>query len=155
MNTKEELIGVIISELYRVADEYSQVEMLPIDVGGNADITPREVHTIQAVGQRESMGVTDVAVYFGVTTSAASQLVARLAGKGFIEKRQAPNSGKEIRLFLTDKGWQAFRAHERFHDEDTQKLIAHLSAYPQQQLAGLCVLLESLGAVLDERLNGA
>lgn len=155
METKEELIRSVVLELLRVANKYSQIEMLPIDVEGGLEITTREVHTIQAIGEREAMSVTDVATHFGVTTSAASQVVTKLAKKGFLEKRQAPRSNKEVHLFLTRAGWRAFRAHECFHGEDMRRLAAHLSVYPLQQIATLWVLLEVFETVMDERLEGS
>lgn len=155
METKEELIKSVVVGLLRITNKYSQIEMLPIDVEGGLEITTREVHTIQAIGEREAMSVTDVATYFGVTTSAASQVVAKLAKKGFLEKRQAlPGNKKEVHLLLTGLGWRAFRAHERFHGEDMRRLAAHLSVYPLQQIATLWVLLEVFETVMDERLEG-
>lgn len=153
MDTKEDLIKAAIHQLLRIANKYARIEKLPIHVDEDLDITTREVHTIQAVGERKQMSVTDVATHFGVTKSAASQLVARLERKGLLAKTQAHHNNKELHLSLTESGWKAFLAHERFHGKDLAVLIGRLRAYPLQQIATLSVLLEAIGAVMDERLG--
>jgi len=153
MGTKENQIRAAIRQLLRIANKYSRIEKLPIRVDENLEITTREVHTIQVIGEREQMSVTDVAAHFGVTKSAASQMVARLEKKGFLNKAQAPHSNKELHLSLTNLGWRAFHAHERVHGEDMADLIGRLEAYPLRQIAILSVLLEAISTVMDERLG--
>ncbi|QHI70857.1 MarR family transcriptional regulator [Tichowtungia aerotolerans] len=153
MDSKEELAKTAIRQLLRIANRYARIEKMPISIGDGMEITTREVHTIQAVGEREQMCVTDVAAHFGVTKSAASQLIAKLEKKGFVEKMPLPGNNKELQLSLTEMGWQAFRAHETFHGKDLKRLIDLLGAYPLQQIATLSVMLEAIGSIMDERLG--
>lgn len=153
METKEELIKSTIKQLLRIAKKYSAIEGLPVHVDGNIEITTAEAHTIQAVGEGEQMRVLDIAKHLGITKSAASQMVAKLIRKGFLEKRQSPNNSKEFPLSLTELGWQAFRAHERFHGKDWAELLNRLSAFSLSQIATISVLLEAIGGVMDERLS--
>lgn len=153
MEDKEDLIKATIKQLLQIANKYSRIERQPIHVDDDVEITTREAHTIQVVGEDKEINITDMATHFGVTKSAASQIVAKLTEKGFIEKMPAPHSNKELQLSLTRLGWQAFYAHERFHGKDMASLIRRLSAYPVQQIAVLSVLLEAIGTVMDDRLN--
>lgn len=153
MDTKEDLIKAAIRQLLRIANKYARVEKLPIHVDDGVEITTREVHTIQAIGERKQVSVTDVATHFGVTKSAASQIIGRLEKRSFVKKQQLPDNNKELDLTLTDLGWKAFQAHERFHGKDMASLINLLEAYPLQQIATLSVLLEAIGLVMDERLG--
>ncbi len=152
METKEDLIKNTIQELLRIAKMYSRIEELPIPVDENLEVTTREAHTIQAVGESEQMSVTHVASHFGITKSAASQMVAKLSKRGFLLKKQAVHSNKEFELFLTPLGWQAFRAHEQSHGRDMADLVDRLSAFSLSQIATLSVLLEALGSVMEQRL---
>lgn len=152
METKEELIKSTIQQLLRIAKKYSRIEGLPVPVDGDIEITTAEAHTIQAVGEGEQMRVLDIATHFGISKSAASQMVAKLIKKGFLEKRQSPYNSKEFPLSLTELGWQAFRAHERFHGKDLAELLNRLSAFSLSQIATISVLLEAIGSVMDERL---
>ena len=153
METKEELIKSTIRELLRIAKRYSRIENLPIPVDEGVEVTTAEAHTIQAIGQGKETRVLDVANCFGITKSAASQMVAKLIRKGFLDKRQSPHNNKEFFLSLTELGWKAFRAHERFHGKDMAELVNRLSGFSLSQIATISVLLEAIGSVMDERLS--
>lgn len=153
METKEELIKSTIRQLLRVARKYARIEELPIPVDEDLEITTAEAHTIQAIGEGEQMRVLDIAMNFGISKSAASQMVAKLTRKGFVEKRQSPYNSKEFPLSLTELGWRAFRAHERFHGKDLADLLNRLNAFSLSQIATISVLLEAIGNVMDERLS--
>jgi DNA-binding MarR family transcriptional regulator len=152
METKEDLIKATIQQLLRVARKYSRIEELPIRIGRDLEVTTREAHIMQAVGEHAEMSVTGLAGYFGITKSAASQMVGKLAKKGFLEKGLSPHSNKELQVSLTQLGWQAFRAHELFHGKDMADLVERLSAFSLSQIATISVLLEAIGSVMDERL---
>jgi DNA-binding MarR family transcriptional regulator len=152
METKEELIDSTIRQLLRVAKKYARIEALPIPVDEGKEVTTAEAHTIQAVGEGEGMRVLDIATQFGITKSAASQMVAKLIRKGFLDKKRSPSNNKEFLLSLTEPGWKAFRAHERLHGKDKADLVERLSAFSLSQVATLSVLLEALGSVMDQRL---
>lgn len=152
METKEELIAFTIQQLLRVAKKYSRIEALPIPVDEGVEVTTAEAHTIQAVGEGERMRGLDIATHFSISKSAASQMVAKLIRKGFLDKRQSPHNSKEFLLSLTELGWKAFHAHERFHGKDKAELVNRLSAFSLSQIATVSVLLEALGSVMDQRL---
>lgn len=153
METKQDLIKATIRNLLRIAKMYARIEAVPIVVEDELELSTREAHTIQAIGEQEQMSVTQVADHFGITKSGASQTVARLAKRGFIIKKQAVHSAKEFELTLTALGWKAFHAHEQWHGKDMAKLVDSLSAFPISQIATLSVLLETLGLVMEKRLT--
>ena len=152
METKDDLIMSTVRQFQRVASKYARIEELPIPVGDGVEVTTREAHTIEAVGSRKQMSVTDVANAFGITKSAASQMVSKLCDKGFLDKKQAPHSNKEFQLTLTPLGQQAFDAHARFHGQDREALMERLRGFSLSQIATISVLLEAIGDVMDKRL---
>jgi DNA-binding MarR family transcriptional regulator len=153
METKEDLIKTTIHDLLRIAKMYSRIEQMPVPIEEGMEVTTREAHTIQAIGKNEPMSVTQLASYFGITKSAASQMVSKLTKRSFLLKKQAAHSNKEFELSLTPLGWKAFRAHEQFHGKDLADLVERLSAFSLSQIATLSVLLEALGSVMDQRLS--
>jgi DNA-binding MarR family transcriptional regulator len=108
---------------------------------------------VEAVGEQEPLSITQLAFHFGITKSAASQMVSKLVKRGFVVKRQAVQSNKEFELSLTPLGWEVFAAHERFHGKDMAELVGRLSAFSLSQIATLSVLLEALAGVMDKRLD--
>ena len=153
VETKDDLIISTVRQFQQVATKYVRIEELPIQVEEGTEITTREAHTIEAVGSQKQMSVTDVANTFGITKSAASQMVSKLCDKGFLEKRQAPHSNKEFQLTLTQLGHKAFDAHRHFHGADKEALIEKLRGYSLSQIATISVLLEAIGEVMDKRLS--
>jgi len=153
MENKTDLIKITISELLRISTLYQRIEEMPIPVDSRTEVSTREAHTIQAIGENRKMSVTQVADHFGITKSGASQMVKKLTQKGFLLKQQAAHSNKEFELSLTPLGWQAFKAHERHHGEDYNKLIKGLEPFSISQIATLSVLLESLGTIMENRIS--
>jgi DNA-binding MarR family transcriptional regulator len=154
MENKEDLIRATIRELMRIARLFGRVEEMPVPVTGDLSVSTREAHTVEAVGEQEYLSVTQLAAHFGITKSAASQMVSKLVKRGFVAKKQAAHSNKEYELFLTPLGREVCDAHERFHGEDMNALVSRLSVFSLSQIATLSVLLEALGSAMDHRLDG-
>lgn len=152
MENKTDLIKTTMSELLRISTLYQRIEEMPIPVDSQTEISTREAHTIQVIGENRKMSVTQVADFFGITKSGASQMVKKLTQKGFLLKRQAAHSNKEFELSLTPLGWQAFEAHERHHGKDYKKLIKGLEPFSILQITTLSVLLKSLGTIMENRI---
>ncbi|SNR67135.1 transcriptional regulator, MarR family [Humidesulfovibrio mexicanus] len=153
MESKEEIILNTVRQLQRFAAKYARIEDMPIPVEEGLEVTTREAHAVEAVGLRGHMSVTELAKFFGVTKSAASQTVTRLVDKGFLRKEPSPRSGKEFQLSLTDLGEKVQKAHERFHGADREELLKRLEAFSLGQISTVSVLLEALDDVLDRRLR--
>ena len=153
METKQDLIKTISWKLLRVLNKHSHIEELPIRFDEDLEATPREIHTIQAIGEHEQINITGVAAHFGVTKGAASQMIAKLEDRGFLQKERVDHSNKELRLSLTKLGWRAFHAHERFHEKHMADLVDRLSAFSLSQIATITVLLDIIESVVDERLS--
>ena len=153
MESKEELIKSISSKLMRIINKQGRIEEIPVRLDEGIEVTPTESHTIQAIGENNSINITDLGAYFGVTKSAASQTVARLEKKGYVRKTASEYSGKELQLQLTPLGWRAFEAHERCHGRHMTDIASRLEAFSLSQVATALVLLDVIEDVMDERLK--
>lgn len=140
-------------QLQQVARKLARIETLPIIVNEKTEISTREAHTLQAIGETASICVRDLAARFGVSKSAASQMVSKLTREGFINKLPAPHSNKELRLSLTSLGWQAFHAHEQEHGKDLRHIIDGMRNFSSEELATLKKLLATFDEIAEERLN--
>lgn len=152
METKEELIKATIRDLLRIAKTYSRIEQLPIVVDEQLQVSTKEAHTIQAIGEYKQINITQVASHFGITKSAASQMVAKLTQKGFLLKKQSSHSNKEFELSLTSLGKKVLMTHERLHGNDMTNLIERLSSFSISEITTLSVLLDELDTAMAECL---
>jgi DNA-binding MarR family transcriptional regulator len=153
METKEDFIKVMSRKLFRILNKHSRLEALPARFDEGVEVTHRELHAIQAIGENKRINITDLGACFGVTKSAASQMVSKLVKKGLVEKESSAHSNKELQLSLTDLGWRAFHFHERFHGDHMANLVDRLGAFSLSQIATTSVLLDVLESVVDERLS--
>lgn len=148
-----ELKKKIVSNLMQVARKFSEVETFDIEVTENISISTREAHAIESIGDKLCGNVTELASYFGFTKSAASQLVSKLSKQGFVLKRPAIHSNKEVQLSLSSLGWQAFEAHAKMHGLDQQYILETMDNVEIGELIGLNELLHHLIQIMDTRLK--
>lgn len=148
----QELKKKIINNMMQVTRKLAEVETFPIEVTGDISVSTREAHAIESIGESQCVNVTEIANYFGFTKSAASQLVSKLTRHGFVVKKQASHSNKELQLSLTPLGWQAFEAHAKMHGLDLKQILGTMDSVEISVLVQLNDLLGSLNAIMDGRL---
>ena len=153
MENKADLIKNVIHVFRSAAVKYCRGEDLPIHVNPDITASTREVHMIQAIGNKEHIGVTELAQWFGTSKSAASQLVSKLAKKGFLKKRPSRKNNKEIRLVLTDLGWEAYKAHDQHHKKDMDYLVGKMEDFSLSQIIMFSVMLETLDDIMEQRIE--
>ena len=153
MESKETLIRAVTHQLWRILNKHSRVEEHPFRFEQEIVLTPKEIHTVQAIGEREPINLTEVATHFGVTKSAASQMVAKLTEKGFVQKEFAAHSNKEYGLSLTKLGWKAFDAHSRVHGKHWESLLKRLSRFSNAQIEITSGVLTAIEKTVDEHLE--
>jgi len=153
MKSKEDIVREMFRRLFRILNKHARLEDMPVRIDEDREVTHRELHAIQAIGENKRINITDLGIYFGVTKSAASQMTTKLARKGFVQKEMSAHSNKELRLTLTRLGWRAFELHEKFHGDHIIDLVERLNAFSLAQIETTSVLLDVLERVVDERLS--
>ncbi len=153
MDTDKQQIADVIHRFVQVAGMFAQIEQLPIPVDDAHEVTTHEAHVIEAIGNSEIMNVTRLSSHFGISRSAASQMVSKLVKRGYVLKEFAPSNAKEYRLSLTDLGRKAYDAHEKFHGEDKHALFEQLEDFSSLQLTSLSSFLGALAKIMNTRLE--
>lgn len=149
----QELKKKLVNNLMQVTRKFAEVETFPIRVTDKINISTREAHALESIGEKQCGNVTEIANYFGFSKSAASQLVSKLTKQGFIIKKQASHSNKELLLSLTPLGWQAFEAHAKMHGQDRKRVLEAMDRVEVDVLIRLNELLNNLNTIMDERLK--
>lgn len=146
-------IKAVATRLRGIINKHAGVEELPIRFGDGVELTPREIHVIQAIGDHKLINVRDLAGHFCVTKSAASQMVSKLVKRKLVRKRQAPHSNKELQLDLTDQGLKAHRVHEKMHADHKSELEKELAGFSEADLQTTASVLKIIESVLERRLS--
>lgn len=152
MKNNEQIWNDITLRFKRIVNKFNRIQRHPRDFGTGEKLYIAEVHTIDAVAKNSGCTITELAAIKGVTRGAASQLVAKLARKGYLKKTKQAGNDKSVRLFLTPRGEQAASAHDRLHREFFA--MYHSNTSPEQ-LKILNEILKTMDEFTDDRLEEA
>lgn len=140
MNMKSRNFGRLIMQL-------RQLERHPRSFGNAGALTPSEIHTIDAIGNKDGIIMSELADRLGVTKGAVTQLVGRLEAKELIIRTPHPEDSRSFILSLTEKGKNAYKAHEQLHLDFYKHLNDLLS---QEEIAIFEKAVEKLIAYLQQ-----
>ncbi|SHI81772.1 transcriptional regulator, MarR family [Halodesulfovibrio aestuarii] len=152
MNSKEETIQHMTGRLLRIINKHYRIEELPIPISEGVEVTAREIHCLQTIGQNEGANLKSIASILGVSKSAISQMVGKLEKRGFVRKDRAPDNDKELLAFLTESGWDAFKIHQEFHERHMNNLLSRLEEFSDPQIATASAIMAVVETVVDERM---
>ncbi len=153
MNTKAQ-IDNLIERLWHLSRKYADLEKVPVHYNDEIILPPGEIHSVQVIGENKGINIKELGEHFGISKSAASQMVSRLVKKGYAEKSNPSGNNKELCISLTELGWKAFHLHEDLHNHHHEKLIAKLKArFSDDELKNSEEFLQVVEEVIDERMN--
>ena len=148
-----ENIFEIFTLFLRVNKKFSEFEKNSIDIGSGEKLYPSEIHVIMAIGNKQGINVTEISKKFGITKGAVSQVVNKLYSKDFVYKERNQDYGKEILLFLTDKGHLAFEIQDKVHRDMEHEFIRYLESFSPEQVDSFIKILSRIEVYIDTFLN--
>jgi len=104
-----EAVGLI----HQVAALYMSTKSLR-DYGTGAKYSPVEVHTLQDIAELSGPTATDLAMRYGKSKGAISQIIKKLESKKLIQKVPSGKKDNRYLLELTEKGHILDQAHRSF-----------------------------------------
>lgn len=91
------------------------------------DVSIKEVHTIDVIGDKKDATPSDVSRAFMVTLGTVTTSLNNLERKGYIERVRSTKDRRVVHLYLTKKGRLVYRLHQRFHNEMVKKITSGMS----------------------------
>ena len=137
----------------QILNKMAAIENTPRDFGSGDLLFRSEVHTLMAIGKNAGATVTDLARYAGITKSAVSQMVNKLARRNLVEKYRDPDNDKEILLRLTPQGKIAFLGHEQYHLKIHARIEQNLKKMTDQEFRFLQEFFRIIEETADESLR--
>ena len=103
---------------------------------GNDDMTfyRGEIHMIKMIGDSPGIHSAELARKFGITPPVVHKTLQKLIERGLIVREDDPEDKKRFLLYLTEKGMEAYHAHEVYHEENDKALFEFLANTPKNQL---------------------
>jgi len=145
-----------LPELYqvwmRLRNKVNEMENIPRDYGVGDPLYLSEIHTLQAVGDTPENNLRIIADRLGVTPSAASQAVTKLARRGLIRKIRGRKNEREVSLELTGTGRIAYEHHARTHQQVYTRISERVGPLTGEELALVGRTFSAFESVYDERI---
>lgn len=133
---------------------YNRIENKKKDFGLGYEMSMKEIHTIQYIGDCPGINLKTLAEKQGVSKGAASQMITRLMQKNLVTKERGINSEAEIVLNLTEEGWKAYKGHEEYHKTEKFNMQALAEKYSEKDWQIFRnILLDLEASALDTLVN--
>lgn len=113
-----------------------RIEEKALHDGETKDLSVTEMHTLEAIGTSGERSMSEVAKKLNITVGTLTIAINKLIGKGYVVRRRIEEDKRVVLVGLTEKGLNANKIHERFHDEMVKATIDQLSEKEEEILIG-------------------
>ncbi|MCI8358597.1 MAG: MarR family transcriptional regulator [Lachnospiraceae bacterium] len=105
----------------------NEIEERAIRTGEYKDVTPNDIHVIEAIGMGEKKNMSTVAKTLHVTTGTLTISINSLVKKNYVERVRSEEDRRVVLVSLTEKGRKAFLHHQQFHEKLVNAIVEQLS----------------------------
>jgi DNA-binding MarR family transcriptional regulator len=113
--------------LVRLFNEILSIEGRVICQGRFSDLSIRDMHLIEAIGDGDGTRMSDLASFLSLSMGTLTVAVDHLIEKGYVCRNRDQKDRRVVLAALTRKGRQAFARHAQFHREMVDETISRLS----------------------------
>ncbi len=104
------------------------------------DLSINEMHVIENIGINRERTMSDTAKDLRITSGTLTTAVNNLIKKGYVDRRRSEEDRRVVYIKLTQKGTEAYRFHESFHEDLVFSAVEHLDE--ERQLLLIDVLTD-------------
>ncbi|QNQ80943.1 MarR family winged helix-turn-helix transcriptional regulator [Lactobacillus sp. PV034] len=117
----------ISDALYNSYYGIERIEQTELKKSKFKDLTPNELHAIDAIGLHNHLTTSQLAEKLHVTRATISTQVDRLVRKGYVERVRDEKDRRIIRLKLTHRGKLVCRAYHAYHNLMVKSFLENLN----------------------------
>ena len=114
---------------------------------GRIAYSPHVFSTMGFVAEHPGARASDLGEFLGVRPTTVSSLIARLVGRGLIEKRKHAEDGRAVALFLTHEGTDLYAAIRR---QDLRNMELILSSLEEADRARFVEMMKQVAEGVAE-----
>ncbi|OCN02687.1 MarR family transcriptional regulator [Clostridium sp. W14A] len=130
--------GDVVRSFIELTEQIANSRTNVLDFGSeNLTFYRGEIHMIKMIGDFPGIYSAELARKFGITRPVVHKTLQKLSERELIAKEDDQKDKKRYRLYLTEKGWTAYRFHQRYHEENDKALFDYLSNMPGDQLTAI------------------
>lgn len=132
-NKLNELYNRIMEELENSYYLMSIYDEMPHNYGDSV-LYQVESHTIEMIGLKSGITAAELATRMKKTPSAYSQIIRKLKKKGLVFQKRNSNNNREYNLFLTEYGWDIYKAHAAVDEECGKRKLERFADFSEEEL---------------------
>lgn len=110
----------------------------------DGDMSLTEMRVLFELATRDGLSATDLCRDLGLDAGYVSRLLARLAARGHVARRPAPEDGRRALIAMTPEGHAAFAPYVAASEADVTRRIAHLDDFGRARLLAAMAEIEAL-----------
>ena len=122
----KDLYQEINDALYNTYYGINRIEEEELKKSRFKDLTPKELHAIDAIGMHKSPTASQVAPKLHLTRATITSTVDRLVKKGYALRIRDQKDRRVVRLELTHKGRLLCRAYHAYHNMMVKSFLQNL-----------------------------
>ena len=138
-----ELETTMTGQLFRLAQLLHRKQHRFVRTSPVGDSTRGQGRVMALLKLQNEMSQKDLGYLLGIRNQSVSELIAKLEKAGYVEKSQAEDDKRVVKVKLTEQGFEAANASEE-KSQDQEDLFTCLTEAEQQQLS------EYLGRLISE-----
>lgn len=151
--TRAQTSRQLMASFFRMVNKYKAMERFTMNYGTKAVFFHSERHLLDVMREHPELNITDLARRVGVTKGAISQVVAKLEGKGAVERHKASGDDKQVLVRLTPLGRTITEHHHEVNERTVKQLCAVIGNRPQEQVDFVREVFGWIEGHLDEGLE--
>jgi DNA-binding MarR family transcriptional regulator len=140
----------LLHRFHRLVNKYDAIRARGLQADESLTLLPGELHALATITATPGHTVTELGKAMGITKSAASQFVMRLAAKGMVVKRKLPDNAKSICIAPSEAGLAAAVRFRAGWDET----FAPVQAYYESLDTKTCSSLLQLFSLMEQAMDG-
>jgi len=113
--------------LVRLFANILDIEEICLRRGEFTDLSISEMHVIDNIGVGYERNMSDTAKNLKITSGTLTTAIDNLIKKGYVQRHRSDEDRRVVKIKLTDKGVEAFKAHEEFHKDLVSSALHELN----------------------------
>lgn len=147
----EKMQDTITRDFIKLTEKIANGKVNILDFGSE-DMTfyRGEIHMLKMIGDNPGIFSSEMARNFNITRAVVVKTVRKLEERGLIYRQDDERDKKRYRLFLTEKGLQAYVKHQEYHLQADKPLFDYLDSLSEKELKTVKDFLYHANALIEQ-----
>ena len=130
-----------IQRLDSIVDSFHRILCTYLTKSSKFSLSVAQIFLLKLLNEKGTCTASALAKYMGVTSGAVTSLADKLSRQGLILRERSENDRRVVKISLTDKGQELYKAveHERF-----EQTIQILSVLPEEDIDKMMHIYQKL-----------